>query len=99
MEPDSATYKKICALAADFKSGKLPSEDEVAEWSGQEWELYLENLPTDVEASQVCILTEAFSHLLVCLKATLLLLMILLRIWRVCMDCYGFSILVQSSIF
>lgn len=53
MEPDSATYKKICSLAAEFKSGKLPSEDEVANWSGQEWELYLENLPTDVEASQV----------------------------------------------
>jgi len=81
MEPDSATYKKICALAADFKSGKLPSEDEVAEWSGQEWELYLENLPTDVEASQVWVLTEAVSHLLVCLKATMLLVMILLRIW------------------
>ncbi|ONM23214.1 Leukotriene A-4 hydrolase-like protein [Zea mays] len=53
MEPDSATYKKICSLAAEFKSGKLPSEDEVAKWSGQEWELYIENLPADVEASQI----------------------------------------------
>ncbi|KAG2534244.1 leucine aminopeptidase-like [Panicum virgatum] len=60
MEPDSATYKKICALAAEFKSGKLPSEDEVADWSGQEWELYLENLPTDVEASQVTALDERY---------------------------------------
>jgi hypothetical protein len=55
MEPDSATYRKICTLAAEFKSGKIPSEDEVADWSGQEWELYLENLSTDVEASQVCV--------------------------------------------
>jgi len=60
MEPDSATYKKICTLAAEFKSGKLPSEDEVADWSGQEWELYLENLPTDVEASQVTALDERY---------------------------------------
>ncbi|KAF8708587.1 hypothetical protein HU200_029962 [Digitaria exilis] len=60
MEPDSSTYKKICALAAEFESGKLPSEDEVADWSGQEWELYLENLPTDVEASQVTALDERY---------------------------------------
>ncbi|KQK12457.1 leukotriene A-4 hydrolase homolog [Brachypodium distachyon] len=60
MEPDSATYKKICALAAEFKSGKFPSEEEVADWSGQEWELYLENLPTDVEASQVTALDERY---------------------------------------
>jgi hypothetical protein len=57
MEPDSATYRKICTLAAEFKSGKIPSEDEVADWSGQEWELYLENLSKDVEASQVCIIS------------------------------------------
>jgi hypothetical protein len=44
----------------------------VADWSGQEWELYLENLPTDVEASQVWILTDAISQYSVCLKATLL---------------------------
>ncbi|XBH73967.1 hypothetical protein VPH35_100999 [Triticum aestivum] len=29
MEPESATYKKICVLAAEFKSGKIPSEEEV----------------------------------------------------------------------
>ncbi|XP_062212837.1 leucine aminopeptidase [Phragmites australis] len=60
MEPDSAIYRKICSLAAEFKSGKLPSEDEVADWSGQEWELYLENLPIDVEASQVTALDERY---------------------------------------
>ncbi|KAL5219330.1 hypothetical protein ABZP36_020014 [Zizania latifolia] len=60
MEPDSAIYKKICSLAAEFKSGKLPSEDDVADWNGQEWELYLENLPTDVEASQVTALDERY---------------------------------------
>lgn len=31
----------------------MPKEDEVADWQGQEWELYLENLPKSVEASQV----------------------------------------------
>ena len=58
MEPDSAIYRKICTVAAEFKSGKIPSEDEVADWGGQEWELYLENLSTDVEASQVCIISK-----------------------------------------
>jgi leukotriene-A4 hydrolase len=74
MEPDSAIYKKICSLAAEFKSGKLPSEDEVADWNGQEWELYLENLPTDVEASQVCLSTAISIPLEV--EITLLLVMI-----------------------
>lgn len=31
----------------------MPSEDEVADWNGQEWELYLENLPKSCEPSQV----------------------------------------------
>ncbi|KAK1320212.1 hypothetical protein QJS10_CPA03g01336 [Acorus calamus] len=33
--------------------GRMPTEDDVAYWSGQEWELYLENLPKTAEASQV----------------------------------------------
>jgi leukotriene-A4 hydrolase len=41
------------SLANDFKLGRMPREDEVADWKGQEWELYLENLPKAVEASQV----------------------------------------------
>lgn len=53
MEPVSNIYKKIVSLANEFKQGRMPSEEEVANWHGQEWELYLENLPKSVEASQV----------------------------------------------
>ncbi|CAL1387167.1 unnamed protein product [Linum trigynum] len=52
-EPVSDLYTKIVSLANEFKLGKIPGEDEVATWQGQEWELYLENLPKCVEASQV----------------------------------------------
>ncbi|PKU61963.1 leukotriene-A4 hydrolase [Dendrobium catenatum] len=53
MEPESAIYTKLLSLAQEFKLGKMPSEDEAADWNGQQWELYLENLPNSVEASQV----------------------------------------------
>ncbi|XP_059628237.1 leucine aminopeptidase [Cornus florida] len=53
MEPVSNIYSKIVSLANEFKLGRMPREDEVADWQGQEWELYLENLPKSVEASQV----------------------------------------------
>ncbi|KAM7270313.1 hypothetical protein ACFE04_029527 [Oxalis oulophora] len=52
-EPVSNIYAKIVALANEFKLGKMPREDEVADWQGQEWELYLENLPKAFEPSQV----------------------------------------------
>ncbi|KAA8539374.1 hypothetical protein F0562_026066 [Nyssa sinensis] len=52
-EPVSNIYTKIVSLANEFKFGRMPREDEVADWQGQEWELYLENLPKSVEASQV----------------------------------------------
>lgn len=53
MEPDSEIYSKIVSLAKEFNLGRMPRDDEVADWRGQEWELYLENLPKSVEASQV----------------------------------------------
>lgn len=56
-EPVSNIYNKIVSLANDFKSGRMPSEDEVADWQGQEWELYLENLPKPSEASQVILVS------------------------------------------
>ncbi|KAK6929254.1 Peptidase M1, membrane alanine aminopeptidase [Dillenia turbinata] len=52
-EPVSSIYTKILSLANEFKLGRMPREDEVADWHGQEWELYLENLPKSVEASQI----------------------------------------------
>lgn len=52
-EPVSNLYTKIVTLANEFSLGRMPSEDEVADWKGQEWELYLESLPKSVEASQV----------------------------------------------
>ncbi|XP_009121758.1 leucine aminopeptidase isoform X1 [Brassica rapa] len=59
-EPVSAIYTKIISLAEEFKQGKMPSEDEVAEWKGQEWELYLENLPKSCEPSQVMALDKRY---------------------------------------
>ncbi|GAB4854892.1 Leucine aminopeptidase [Ancistrocladus abbreviatus] len=51
--PVSSIYSEIVSLANEFKNGRIPREDEVADWRGQEWELYLENLPKSVEASQI----------------------------------------------
>ncbi|WCJ19423.1 Leucine aminopeptidase [Euphorbia peplus] len=52
-EPVSNLYTKILSLANEFKLGKMPEEEDIADWHGQEWELYLENLPKSVEASQI----------------------------------------------
>lgn len=57
IEPVSTLYKKVVSLANEFKFGKMPREDEVADWHGQEWELYLENLPKSVDPSQVHIVS------------------------------------------
>ncbi|KAL0735965.1 hypothetical protein Bca4012_012175 [Brassica carinata] len=59
-EPVSTIYTKIISLAEEFKQGKMPSEDEVAEWNGQEWELYLENLRKSCEPSQVVALDKRY---------------------------------------
>ncbi|GMI84859.1 hypothetical protein like AT5G13520 [Hibiscus trionum] len=59
-EPVSDLYTKILSLANEFKLGRMPREDEVADWRGQEWELYLENLPRVLEASQVLALDERY---------------------------------------
>ncbi|OAY24194.1 leucine aminopeptidase isoform X1 [Manihot esculenta] len=59
-EPVSNLYSKIVSLANEFKLGKMPREDEVADWHGQEWELYLENLPKAVEASQILALDACY---------------------------------------
>ncbi|KAE8679454.1 hypothetical protein F3Y22_tig00111402pilonHSYRG01489 [Hibiscus syriacus] len=53
-EPVSDLYTKILSLANEFEHGRIPREDEVADWKGQEWEIYLENLPRVLEASQMC---------------------------------------------
>lgn len=53
MEPVSEIYTKILSLSNEFKTGRIPNEDEVSDWGGQEWELYIENLPKSIEASQV----------------------------------------------
>ncbi|MCL7022880.1 hypothetical protein MKW94_020542 [Papaver nudicaule] len=55
-ETESSIYTKLVSLAKEFKVGRMPREDEVADWQGQEWELYLENVPKSVEASQVAAL-------------------------------------------
>ncbi|XP_076897125.1 leucine aminopeptidase-like [Bidens hawaiensis] len=60
MEPVSNIYTKIVSLAHEFTQGRMPSEEEVANWHGQQWELYLENLPKSVEASQVTALDQRY---------------------------------------
>lgn len=52
-EPDSSAYKLIISLANESINGRMPREDEVADWHGQEWELYLDNLPKSFEVSQI----------------------------------------------
>lgn len=59
-EPDSSSYKMIVSLANESINGRMPSEDEVADWQGQEWELYLDNLPKSIEASQVIALDSRY---------------------------------------
>ncbi|XP_062076622.1 leucine aminopeptidase-like [Humulus lupulus] len=59
-EPVSSLYTQIVTLANEFNLGRMPREDEVADWRGQEWELYLENLPKSVEASQILALDERY---------------------------------------
>lgn len=53
LEPVSTLYTKIVTLAKEFTQGRMPREDEVAKWRGQEWELYIENLTKPVEPSQL----------------------------------------------
>ncbi|GMN51192.1 hypothetical protein TIFTF001_020344 [Ficus carica] len=60
-EPVSSLYTKILSLANEFNLGRMPREEEVADWRGQEWELYLENLPKSVEASQLLALDSRYS--------------------------------------
>ncbi|XP_020235350.1 leucine aminopeptidase [Cajanus cajan] len=59
-EPDSSSYKMIVSLANEFINGRMPREDEVADWQGQEWELYLDNLPKSIEASQIIALDSRY---------------------------------------
>ncbi|KAL4189430.1 hypothetical protein AMTRI_Chr08g207070 [Amborella trichopoda] len=60
MEPVSNLYTKIVSLSKDFVLGKLPTEEDVLDWRGQEWELYLENLPKVLDPSQVLALDERY---------------------------------------
>lgn len=59
-EPDSSVYKTIVSQANESVNGRMPREDEIAEWQGQEWELYLDNLPKSIEASQVLALDSRY---------------------------------------
>lgn len=66
MELVSNIYSKIVSLANEFNLGKIPREDEVSDWRGQEWELYLKSLPKSVEASQVrLLLKQSFIYLFI----------------------------------
>ncbi|EFH49834.1 hypothetical protein ARALYDRAFT_350435 [Arabidopsis lyrata subsp. lyrata] len=56
----STIYTKIISLAKEFKEGRMPGEDDGAEWNGQEWELYLENLTKSCEPSQVMALDKRY---------------------------------------
>ena len=77
-EPVSKIYTKIVSLAHEFKLGRMPREDEVADWQGMEWELYLENLPRSVEASQVVVLIFLVSELFYFSLSTLFFFLIYL---------------------
>ncbi|XP_004497366.1 leucine aminopeptidase [Cicer arietinum] len=59
-EPESSVYQMIVSLANESVNGRMPREDEVAEWQGQEWELYLDNLPKSIEVSQILALDSRY---------------------------------------
>ncbi|XP_057520950.1 leucine aminopeptidase [Amaranthus tricolor] len=59
-EPVSSIYTKIVSLANEFKNGQMPKDEDVADWGGQEWELYLENLPKSIQAYQIAALDARF---------------------------------------
>ncbi|XP_028799459.1 leucine aminopeptidase isoform X1 [Neltuma alba] len=59
-EPDSRVYNRIVSRASEFVDGRIPREDEVADWQGQEWELYLKNLPKSIEAPQLTALDSRY---------------------------------------
>ncbi|XP_009611654.1 leucine aminopeptidase-like [Nicotiana tomentosiformis] len=89
MEPVSNIYSKIVSLANEFKLvGRMPRDDEVADWKGQEWELYLENLPKSVEASQVTAL-DARYHLSESKDYEVRVAFLQLAISARCRDYYG----------
>lgn len=88
MEPVSNLYSKIVSLANELKLGRIPREDEVADWKGQEWELYLENLLKSVEASQVRAL-DALYHLSESKNYEVKVAFLQLAISARCRDYYG----------
>ncbi|KAL2323853.1 hypothetical protein Fmac_022911 [Flemingia macrophylla] len=51
--PYEKGFQFLWRIERQFSGIGMPREDEVADWQGQEWELYLDNLPKSIEASQL----------------------------------------------
>eukprot|EP00252_Welwitschia_mirabilis_P020665 TRINITY_DN5103_c0_g1_i2.p1 TRINITY_DN5103_c0_g1~~TRINITY_DN5103_c0_g1_i2.p1 ORF type:complete len:152 (+),score=32.47 TRINITY_DN5103_c0_g1_i2:580-1035(+) len=61
MDPVSPTYSQIVSASSRFVSeGLLPEDEEVKYWRGQEWNLFLENLPMKLLPTQIEILDGRF---------------------------------------
>eukprot|EP01018_Ginkgo_biloba_P040261 Gb_30385 [translate_table: standard] len=61
IEPISTIHNKVLAMSRDFTTmGKMPSEEEVSDWQGLEWTLYLDYLPKNLEAPQIATLDKQF---------------------------------------
>lgn len=60
MDPISTIHDKILSASRDFIAGRMPSDEEVSKWQGQEWQLYLESLPKKLEPSQISALDGRF---------------------------------------
>ncbi|GLJ16503.1 hypothetical protein SUGI_0281790 [Cryptomeria japonica] len=60
MEPVSTIHKRVLSASKDFMAGKMPSDEDLSKWHGQEWQLYLENLPRKLEPSQISALDQQF---------------------------------------
>uniref|UniRef100_A0A0C9S3R0 TSA: Wollemia nobilis Ref_Wollemi_Transcript_14816_2055 transcribed RNA sequence n=1 Tax=Wollemia nobilis TaxID=56998 RepID=A0A0C9S3R0_9CONI len=60
MEPVSTIRSKVLAVSHNFAAGQMPSDDEVSNWKGWEWQLFLKNLPNKLEESQVSALDKRF---------------------------------------
>lgn len=53
MEPISTIHNKVLAASHNFVAGKMLSDEDVIDWKGSEWQLFLKNLPSKLEESQV----------------------------------------------
>ncbi|GLJ16501.1 hypothetical protein SUGI_0281740 [Cryptomeria japonica] len=59
-EPISTIHNKVLAASHNFIAGKMLSDEDVIDWKGLDWQLFLKNLPSKLEESQISTLDGRF---------------------------------------